>query len=71
MIIVIPLFVTRDDVVLSKQAVYCGGISIFVLFGGLMFMLMPIGGLPSMVSVFLPAIVLLPVALIRLLTIRT
>ena len=71
MIIVIPLFVTRDDVVLSKQAVYCGGISIFVLFGGVVFMLMPIGGLPSMVSVFLPAIVLLPVALIRLLTIRT
>ena len=71
MIIVIPLFVTRDDIALSKQAVYCGGISIFILFGGVVFMLMPVGGLPSIVSVFIPAIVLLPVALIRLVTIRT
>ena len=71
MIIVIPLFVTRDDIALSKQAIYCGGISIFILFGGVVFMLMPVGGLPSIVSVFIPAIVLLPVALIRLVTIRT
>jgi len=71
MIIVIPLFVTRDEIALSKQAVYCGGISIIILFGGVVFMLMPVGGLPSMVSVFLPAIVLLPVGLIRLVTIRT
>ncbi len=71
MIIVIPLFVTRDEIALSKQAVLCGGISILILFGGVVFMLMPIGGLPSMVSVFLPTIVLLPIALIRLVTIRT
>ena len=71
MIIVIPLFVTRDEITLSKQAVYCGGLSIFILFGGVVFMLMPITGLPPIVSVFLPAIVLLPVALIRIVTIHT
>ena len=71
MVIVIPLFVTRDLIIFSKQAVVCGGISIVILFGGTVFMLMPIDGIPSVVSVFLPALVLLPIALLRLVGIKT
>jgi len=65
MIIVIPLFVTREPINLSRQAIICGGISITVIFGGVVFMLMPISGLPAIASVFLPALVLLPFALLR------
>ncbi len=71
LLIVIPLFVTRVPIVLSRQAVVCGSISITILFGGIMFMLMPIAGFPAIASVFLPALLLLPVALLRTVGIRT
>jgi lipopolysaccharide export LptBFGC system permease protein LptF len=71
MVIVIPFFVTRDPVVLSRQAIKCGGIGITILFGGTIVMLMPIQGFPAVVSVFLPALVLLPVGLLQLVNIRT
>jgi lipopolysaccharide export LptBFGC system permease protein LptF len=71
MVIVIPLFVTREPVVLSRQAVKCGAIGITVLFGGTIVMLMPIQGFPAIVSVFLPALILLPLGLLQLVNIRT
>ncbi len=71
MVIVIPMFVTRDPVIMSKQAVKCGAVAMFILFGSTVVMLMPIVGIPAMVSVFLPAIVLLPVGLLRTVTQRT
>ena len=71
MVIVIPFFITREPVVLSRQAIKCGGIGITILFGGTIVMLMPIQGFPAVVSVFLPALVLLPVGLLQLVNIRT
>ncbi|MFT4592557.1 MAG: lipopolysaccharide export LptBFGC system permease protein LptF [Phycisphaerales bacterium] len=71
MIIAIPFFVTKDDVVISRQAIKSGAIGLTILFGGMVVMLMPIAGVPAMVSVFLPSIVLIPIALLRGLTIRT
>lgn len=71
MVIVIPLFVTRDPVIVSKQARKCGAITLAILFGSPAIMLMPIAGVPAMVSVFLPAIVLLPVGLLRIIAQRT
>ena len=71
MVIVIPMFVTRDPVIMSKQAMKCGAISLTILFGSTVVMLMPIVGIPAMVSVFLPAIVLFPVGLLRIITQRT
>jgi hypothetical protein len=68
MVIVIPMFVTRDPVIMSKQAMKCGAVSLTILFGSTVVMLMPIVGIPAMVSVFLPAIVLLPVGLLRSIT---
>ena len=71
MVIVIPFFITRDAVIVSKQAVKGGAVTLTILFGGMVVMLMPIAGIPSMVSVFLPAIVLIPIALLRAVCIRT
>ena len=71
MIIVIPCFVTRDVVIISRQAIKCGAIALTILFGGMIVMLTPLPGIPAMVSVFLPAIVLIPIALLRGVTIRT
>tara|TARA_X000001036_G_scaffold78270_2_gene69976 strand:+ start:10458 stop:11552 length:1095 start_codon:yes stop_codon:yes gene_type:complete len=71
MAIVIPLFVTRETVMLSRQAIVCGGIGLTIMFGGTIVMLMPIAGFPAMVSVFLPALILMPVALFRIVSIRT
>ena len=71
LIIVIPFFVTKDTVAISRQAVKSGAITLTILFGGMVVMLMPIAGIPAIVSVFLPAIILIPIALLRGLTIRT
>ena len=71
MVIVIPFFITKDVVVVSRQAIKGGAIALIILFGGMVVMLMPITGIPSMVSVFLPAIVLIPIALLRVVCIRT
>ena len=71
MIIIIPFFVTKDAVVVSRQAVKSGAIALTILFGGTVVMIMPFEGIPAMVSVFIPAIVLIPIALFRSMTIRT
>jgi hypothetical protein len=71
MIIVIPCFVTKDSVIVSRQAVKCGAIALTILFGGTIVMLMPMSGIPAIVSVFLPAILLFPFALLRAVSIRT
>jgi lipopolysaccharide export LptBFGC system permease protein LptF len=71
MLIVIPLFVTREQVVLSVQAVKCGGVGLAILFGGTIAMFLPYSGIPAVVSVFLPTLILFPIALLRVVNIRT
>lgn len=71
LVIVIPFFITKDVVIVSRQAVKGGAIALTILFGGMVVMLMPIAGIPSIVSVFLPSIVLIPIALLRVVCIRT
>lgn len=71
MLIVIPLFVTKSQISLVRQSVRCAGVAITILFGCTFIMLAPMPGLPAIVSVFLPAILLLPVGLMRMSTIKT
>jgi len=71
MLIVIPFFVTKDQISLVKQSVRCAGVSITILFGGTFVMLMSMSDIPAIVSVFLPAILLLPIALLRMSTMNT
>ena len=46
MIIVIPFFITKDAVIVSRQAIKGGAIALTILFGGMVVMLMPIGRHP-------------------------
>ena len=71
MLIVIPYFVTRDQISLVRQSVQCVGFAITILFGGSLVMMIPMAGIPAIVSVFLPVIILLPIGLIRMTTLQT
>jgi hypothetical protein len=71
MLIVIPLFVTKDPISIMRQSVRCAGLSMTILFGGSFVMLMQLSGIPAIVSVFLPAILLFPFALVRMSTMKT
>ena len=52
MVIVIPFFVTKDAVIISRQAIKIGAITLTMLFGGMIMMLLPLAGIPTIVSVF-------------------
>ena len=71
MLIVIPFFVTKDQISIVRQSVRCASVSITILFGGSFLMLMLMPGIPPVVSVFLPAILLIPFALVRMSTMKT
>lgn len=71
MFIVIPFFVTKDQISIVRQSVRCATVSISILFGGSFLMLMSLPGIPAIVSVFLPAILLFPFALVRMSTMKT
>ena len=71
MLIVIPFFVTKDQISIVRQSVRCATVSISILFGGSFLMLMSMPGIPAIVSVFLPAILLFPFAFVRMSTMKT
>jgi len=71
MLIVIPLFVTKEQISIVRQSVRCAAVSITILFGGSFVMLMAMPGIPPIASVFLPAILLLPFALVRTAAMKT
>jgi lipopolysaccharide export LptBFGC system permease protein LptF len=71
MLIVIPLFVTKAQISIIRQSVRCAAISITILFGGSFIMLMVMPGIPAIASVFLPAILLFPFALVRMAAMKT
>ncbi len=71
MLIVIPLFVTKEQISIVRQSVRCAAISITILFGGSFIMLMAMPGIPAIASVFSPAILLFPLALARMAAMKT
>ena len=71
LLIVIPFFLTRDVMSVVTRAMWCAGAAITMMFGGALTMMLPMPGVPAMVSVFLPAVVLFPIALVRLASLRT
>jgi hypothetical protein len=71
MLIVIPLFVTKEQISILRQSVRCAAITITILFGGSFVMLMAMPGIPPIASVFLPAILLFPLALVRTAAMKT
>lgn len=71
MLIVIPLFVTKEQISIVRQSVRCAAISITILFGGSFIMLMAMPGIPAIASVFSPAILLFPFVLARMAAMKT
>jgi lipopolysaccharide export LptBFGC system permease protein LptF len=71
MFIVIPFFVTKDQISIVRQSLWCAAVAIAILFGGSFLMLMAFSGIPSVVSVFLPALLLIPVAFVRMTALHT
>lgn len=70
MMITLPSFLIREPVSLLQRSISCAGIAIATLMGAAVFMMADLR-LPPLVSVFLPVLILMPVALARASMIRT
>ncbi|MHC5022839.1 MAG: LptF/LptG family permease [Planctomycetota bacterium] len=70
-VITLPFFLLREPSNLFRQSVICAGTALPVLMTALVLMTVNMPGLTPAVSVFLPAILLLPVAIARMTFIRT
>jgi lipopolysaccharide export LptBFGC system permease protein LptF len=71
MVISLPSFLLREPSKLMLQTMRCAALSIGSLVGAAIFMLAELPGITPAVGVFLPVIVLLPLALGRMTAVRT
>ena len=71
LVITLPSFLLREPANLMRQSVLCAAMAIPCLFGAVLGMMADLPGIPAAAGVFLPAFVLIPVALARLTFIRT
>jgi len=71
LLISLPAFLLREPSNLLIQSVSCAVMSIPAIIGAAIGMMMQLPGIPPAVGVFLPALVLIPVAMARLTTIKT
>ena len=67
----LPAFLLRQPANLLLRAIACAGVAIPALLGATVFMMMKVGDIPPAVSVFLPALVLVPVVMAQWTTIKT
>lgn len=67
----IPFFLLREPANLLQQSIFCAAFAVPGTLGSLVAMTIDLPGLPPAVSVFLPAAILLPVALARLGMVKT
>jgi hypothetical protein len=71
LLITMPFFLIREPRNMLMQSLKCAPVGIISLMGGVLLSAMPVPGLPSGFAVFLPVVILLPVAIATLSTIRT
>ncbi|MEM7228252.1 MAG: LptF/LptG family permease [Planctomycetota bacterium] len=71
MVIALPSFLLREPTSLMQRSIVCASLSITCMMGAAFFMMADIAAMRPAVSVFLPVIVLFPVALGRITTIHT
>jgi lipopolysaccharide export LptBFGC system permease protein LptF len=67
----LPFFLRREPANLLQQGILCAAFAVPATLGSLVAMNLALPGLPPAVAVFLPAVILLPVALARLGAMRT
>lgn len=71
LVITLPSFLLREPANLLRQSVVCAALAIPCMFGAAIGMMADLPGIPAAAGVFLPAIVLIPVALARVTFIKT
>ena len=71
LVITLPSFLLREPSNLLVQSVLCAGLAIPCMFGALLGMMVTLPGISPAASVFLPAFILIPVALARVTFIKT
>lgn len=71
LLITVPFFLLREPRNMLVQSLKCAPIGIIALMGGVLLAALPVPGLPPGFAVFLPVVVLLPITVAVLSTIRT
>ena len=71
LIMVLPYFLLREPANLLRSSVLCAGAAIPATMGALLSLAMPVPGIPPAIGVFLPVLVLIPIAIFMVSTIRT
>ncbi|MCC6320898.1 MAG: LptF/LptG family permease [Phycisphaerales bacterium] len=71
LLITMPFFLMREPKNMLVQSLKCAPVGIVSLMGGVLLAAMPVPGLPAGFAVFLPVVILLPVAIAVLSTVRT
>jgi hypothetical protein len=71
LIMVLPYFLLRGPGSLMRNSVLCAATAIPATMGALLSLAMPVPGIPPAIGVFLPVLVLIPVAIFMVSTIRT
>jgi lipopolysaccharide export system permease protein len=71
LLICTPFFVRREPVNMIVQSLYCAPVAVVALVGGLLGSAAAIPGLPAAVGPFVPVMVLIPVAIAALVSVRT
>ena len=71
LIMVLRYFLLREPASLLRSSVLCAGAAIPATMGALLALAMPIPGIPPAVGVFLPVLVLIPIAIFMVSTIKT
>ena len=68
---VLPYFLLREPANLLRNSLLCAAMAIPASMGGLLSMAMPLPGISPVMGVFLPVLVLIPVALFMVSTMKT
>ena len=71
LVMVLPYFLLREPANLLRNSLLCAAMAIPASMGGLLSMAMPLPGISPVMGVFLPVLVLIPVALFMVSTMKT
>ena len=71
LVITLPFFLLREPANLLRQSLLCAGVAIPAMLGALIGLTMDLPGIASIVEVFLPGLVLIPIAMFQVTLIRT
>ncbi|MHC4107978.1 MAG: LptF/LptG family permease [Planctomycetota bacterium] len=71
LVITLPFFLLREPASLLRQSVWCAATALPAMLGAFLGMAVELPGIPPTVGAFLPAIVLVPIALTRAVYVKT